>query len=104
MERRIGNEIGKANSLFEKQPDCSYGFQKQEIQYRPTTVFLQATCYSIRALTFVTVIVPYSIKKKAVDIVQSYLPNSDGAAPFNKKQQGRITIQIDIERELNVFP
>ena len=102
-----GNEIEKRQLLvyFEKQPDCSYGFQKQEYTIQPTTVFSKQRVTPFEPLTFVTVIVPYSIKKKAVDIVQSLSTRTlDGCSTVQiKNNKEEITIQIDMKGNWNVF-
>ena len=102
-----GNEIEKRQLLvyFEKQPDCSYGFQKQEYTIQPTTVFSKQRVTPFEPLTFVPVIVPYSIKKKAVDIVQSLSTRTlDGCSTVQiKNNKEEITIQIDMKGNWNVF-
>ena len=101
-----GNEIEKRQLLvyFEKQPDRSYGFQKQEYTIQPTTVFSKQCVTPFEPLTFVTVIVPYSIKEKAADIAQSLSARTqDGCSTVQiKNNKEEITVQINMKGSWNV--
>jgi hypothetical protein len=101
-----GNEIEKRQLLvyFEKQPDRSYGFQKQEYTIQPTTVFSKQRVTPFESLTFVTVIVPYSIKEKAADIAQSLSAQTqDGCSTVQiKNNKEEITVQINMKGSWNV--
>ena len=101
-----GNEIEKRQLLvyFEKQPDRSYGFQKQEYTIQPTTVFSKQCVTPFEPLTFVTVIVPYSIKEKAADIAQSLSARTqDGCSTVQiKNNKEAITVQINMKGSWNV--
>ena len=97
-----GNEIEKRQLLvyFEKQPDRSYGFQKQEYTIQPTTVF------SKQCVTpFLTPIMPYSLKQQAADIAQSLSERTqDGCSTVQiKNNKEEITVQINMKGSWNVF-
>ncbi len=101
-----GREIARRQLLvyFEKSPERSYGFQKQDYTIQPTTVFAKQQVTSSQPLTFVTVIVPFNKQEKATEIVNALsVKTLKGHSTVEMTENGqKITITIDAEGNWNV--
>lgn len=94
-----GKEIDRRQLLvyFEKQEDCTYGFQHQQYTIQPTTVFAKRTVVAHQPMTFVTVLVPFGSKEQAADIAGSLtVKTQDGnsTVEFRSKEK-KIVLQIN---------
>lgn len=82
---------------LEKQKECTYGFQHQEYTIQPTTVFAKLRVTPHNPLTFVTVVIPYDLKTRTDDVVNSLsVKTVEGISTVKIKNKNKtITVQIN---------